>query len=449
MSKIICDICGTTYPETAAQCPICGCAKNTTNQTAAGENAAGETPYTYVKGGRFSKSNVRKRAHNGGELKRQSAKTSQTAERQPWPPQRRTQQSRPRQQQNEMSDNTNKILAAVIVLLMLAIVAVLCYMGARIFFPNLGQSDNPPEQNPGVTESTSSTESTGSSESLEIPCIGLTMTQTSITLEKVGDGYLLAALPTPENTTDAITFSSSDPAVATVSETGLVKAVSGGRAVITATCGSFSAQCEVLCSIGDATESTESTESTTPPVTEPAGFVLKLNRTEFALTAQYPNPWALYKETDGVKPEDIIWSVDNPNVASVSEKGVVSAVGRGSTVVRATYGDQTVSCKVYVQFDPQPPQETKYKLTPEAGEVTLYVGDSNNSNFRIELSDRETGAAIPAEWTASDEGYVTIDGKIVSAVKATSDLSKKYITLTATVEGETYTFIVRIAEKKD
>ena len=25
MSKIICDICGTSYPETATQCPICGC----------------------------------------------------------------------------------------------------------------------------------------------------------------------------------------------------------------------------------------------------------------------------------------------------------------------------------------------------------------------------------------------------------------------------------------
>ncbi len=28
MSKIICDICGTTYPDTADQCPICGCARD-------------------------------------------------------------------------------------------------------------------------------------------------------------------------------------------------------------------------------------------------------------------------------------------------------------------------------------------------------------------------------------------------------------------------------------
>ena len=25
MSKVICDVCGTTYPDTASVCPICGC----------------------------------------------------------------------------------------------------------------------------------------------------------------------------------------------------------------------------------------------------------------------------------------------------------------------------------------------------------------------------------------------------------------------------------------
>ena len=26
MNKVICDVCGTMYPDTAKQCPICGCA---------------------------------------------------------------------------------------------------------------------------------------------------------------------------------------------------------------------------------------------------------------------------------------------------------------------------------------------------------------------------------------------------------------------------------------
>ena len=63
MEKVICDVCGIAYPETAAQCPICGCARSENGQTSAcdtvqvEENAA----YATTKGGRFSKTNVRKR----------------------------------------------------------------------------------------------------------------------------------------------------------------------------------------------------------------------------------------------------------------------------------------------------------------------------------------------------------------------------------------------------
>ena len=69
MSKIICDICGTSYPETASQCPICGCVRPGDFQRVSdeskneGNNASG---YTYVKGGRFSKTNVKKR--NSGKV---------------------------------------------------------------------------------------------------------------------------------------------------------------------------------------------------------------------------------------------------------------------------------------------------------------------------------------------------------------------------------------------
>ena len=75
MSKVICDVCGTTFPETANQCPICGSARNSSAQTGAGD---GTIPmeegnaYTYVKGGRFSKSNVRKRNKTGQPMQRHS-----------------------------------------------------------------------------------------------------------------------------------------------------------------------------------------------------------------------------------------------------------------------------------------------------------------------------------------------------------------------------------------
>ena len=69
MNKVICDVCGTAYPETSSHCPICGCAKKSVDRTSAGEE---DGSYAYVKGGRFSKKNVRKRA-NGQAQERVSA----------------------------------------------------------------------------------------------------------------------------------------------------------------------------------------------------------------------------------------------------------------------------------------------------------------------------------------------------------------------------------------
>ena len=47
MSKIICEICGTTYQETADCCPICGCARGAAedllNEDVLAEEAVEET----------------------------------------------------------------------------------------------------------------------------------------------------------------------------------------------------------------------------------------------------------------------------------------------------------------------------------------------------------------------------------------------------------------------
>ena len=48
MNRIICDICGSEYPETSDRCPICSYARQGNEKVVA---AAGETVRTKVKGG--------------------------------------------------------------------------------------------------------------------------------------------------------------------------------------------------------------------------------------------------------------------------------------------------------------------------------------------------------------------------------------------------------------
>lgn len=46
--------------------------------------------------------------------------------------------------------------------------------------------------------------------------------------------------------------------------------------------------------------------------------------------------------------EDVLWSSSDTNVATVDDTGLVTAVAKGKTILKATVGDQSVSCFVIV-----------------------------------------------------------------------------------------------------
>lgn len=80
-----------------------------------------------------------------------------------------------------------------------------------------------------------------------VPLTALTLSQNSLRLEP-GESKAVGVIKTPEDTTDKITFTSSDPAVASVDEAGVVTAKKIGSTTITAEGGSkerLEAKCEV------------------------------------------------------------------------------------------------------------------------------------------------------------------------------------------------------------
>ena len=76
-----------------------------------------------------------------------------------------------------------------------------------------------------------------------VPATGISLSQTSLSLTK-GNTATLTATVTPSGSTDSVTWTSSNTAVATVSN-GVVTAVGNGSATITAKAGSKSATCSV------------------------------------------------------------------------------------------------------------------------------------------------------------------------------------------------------------
>ena len=77
-----------------------------------------------------------------------------------------------------------------------------------------------------------------------VPATGLTLSQTKVTITK-GEGMYLTATVTPSDSTDSLTWSSSNTDVATVSSNGWVDAYKVGTAKITAKVGKYSKTCTV------------------------------------------------------------------------------------------------------------------------------------------------------------------------------------------------------------
>jgi uncharacterized protein YjdB len=161
------------------------------------------------------------------------------------------------------------------------------------------------------------------------------------------DETLLATVTLPPGASRAVTWSSSNLAVAAVSDAGLVSAVAEGAATITVSVTddpSISATCNVTVTI---------TEPEIPVVTG-----VRLNKTALEL-GPYSNElgFAPVKErlTATVDPwginQEVIWSSSNLSVATVSDTGLVTAVGNGTatiTVKSVDDTDKTAACVVTV-----------------------------------------------------------------------------------------------------
>lgn len=76
----------------------------------------------------------------------------------------------------------------------------------------------------------------------------ITLDHETLTLANIGTTSQLTASVLPVDTTDVVTWASSDTQIVTVSGTGLVTVTGAGEATITATCGSYSATCVVTTS---------------------------------------------------------------------------------------------------------------------------------------------------------------------------------------------------------
>lgn len=127
----------------------------------------------------------------------------------------------------------------------------------------------------------------------------------------------------------------------------------------------------------------------------------------------------------------ILWSVRDTQIASVSTDGKITALSEGQTICYARFGNETAMCLVKVTAKTAEPL-LSVSVPYEAGNVTLYVGDTLDVRATVKLGDDVVnGAQIEYQTVATDIIRIE-DGKIV-ACKAGNDT----LTILASWEGKT------------
>lgn len=149
----------------------------------------------------------------------------------------------------------------------------------------------------------------------------IAVASSKVTLEK-GKSFRLNATVKPFTSTQKITYTTSDKKIAAVSSSGKIKAVAPGTATITAVSGSKKATCKVtVTGIANVKSS----------VTVAKGKTLTLKPTLYGIT------------------DKVTYTSSNTKVATVSSKGKIKGVKKGTATITVTAGNYTVKCKVTVK----------------------------------------------------------------------------------------------------
>ena len=206
-----------------------------------------------------------------------------------------------------------------------------------------------------------------------------------------GDEFVLTATVKPDNATDpTVTWSSSNPSVATVTD-GRVKALKEGVATIFATAGEKRAQCVV-------------DVQAFVPVNE-----LRLDKASLELTVGQQELLTATVGPSYATDKTVTWLSSDVSIATV-EDGLVTAVGAGEAYIYARAGELTVQCSVLVKDDSIPVTSITLNVTS----VSLEEGEEFQLVATV-LPENATDKTVT--WRSTDESIATVTDGLVKGIK--------------------------------
>ena len=229
----------------------------------------------------------------------------------------------------------------------------------------------------------------------------ISVTPSSHTLATIGATVQLMATVRDQNnnpmTGQAVTWSSSNTAVATVSGNGLVTAVANGAAQIRAQSGNASGTANITVAEPVPTRITIS----------PTSHTLEAIGETVQLTATVRD-----QRNNIMSGQSITWSSGDDAVATVSGAGLVTAVGNGMAEITATSGSLSASASITVS-EPVP---TSLTIKPAAHTLEA-IGDTVELAAVVLDQHENAMEDVSVTWSSGDDAVATVDENgLVTAV---------------------------------
>lgn len=390
MNRVICKYCGTIYDADKKQCPLCG-------------------------------------SEWHEELQEQPRRRSSEGERRAAPVGKDRVKPVPAKEPKKQKKNPipRALLIAALFFVALTVLLLIYFTGDMLdWWPG-------PEDLLTGQIGTQETESPDENET----CTYLDILPEEITFTEAGQIQKLRVVMNA-GCTEQLFFNSSNGDVVMVSEEGQltpgdfeqraitvdVTAMGPGQALITVSCGEKNVICPVTCDF-DGTVDTPATEEPTELKFTP---VLSQNDLTFFL----PMETATLSITNLPEGVEVLWSSSDEEVATVSETGLVTAIGSGTATITADAQGNTVTAIIRCNFEET--VETGNHLTHT--DVTIKIDEV----YYLRLIDAEGNRIDNASYYCEDTSICSVSGAKVTG------LSSGTTKIIVTYDGVSYSCIVRV-----
>lgn len=221
---------------------------------------------------------------------------------------------------------------------------------------------------------------------------------------------------------EPVTFASSDPAVATVSEEGLVTTLGVGTVTITATSDVFSGTASIT-----VLEPVATVELQTGTLLIEVGDTV-----QFSATPKDGNGHALNRP--------VTWGSSNNSVATVDENGRIIGTGVGSVTISAASGGKQGQVNLVVQSS----AASVVVTSPLSGNRPIQIDSTVQLTAVVLDAVGDTLSGRHVGWSSADDGIATVDqGGLVTG------MAPGTVTITAASGRVSGSFDVRVVGESE